>query len=311
MSTTEYRARIINGEDDIEIVASDRSALSINQAEAVMIGQQPDNVGSMASDAPDKDQAARTEVQFKSKEEARGFLASVRNPSAGVDFHALYRIEWVVSEPCGDVSESFAGDLLAPAVFLGNEEAGLFCLEQGMRPEEYSYARSEWFGWNEEIWHPFLLAIKKGLMTVAKSMLPFIDLNWIPRFDSDEFSAGSEGRTMRELIAEAPLWLARSESIGLDIGPSTERCIAKADEILAAYLFGNEVTVVDHDNWNTDDPEDFTKIVYVSYEDSPPEADSHKVSFHVRFDKSESVTDGYALDMAKGCDIGCRGDLHA
>ena len=104
---------------------------------------------------------------------------------------------------------------------------------------------------------------------------------------------------------------ARSESIGFDIGPSTERCTAKADEILAAYLFGNEVTVVDHDNWNTDDPEDFTKIVYASYEDSPPEADSHKISFHVRFDKSGSVTDGYALDMAKGCDIGCRGDLHA
>ena len=38
MSTTEYRARIINGEDDIEIVASDKSALSINQARSESIG---------------------------------------------------------------------------------------------------------------------------------------------------------------------------------------------------------------------------------------------------------------------------------
>ena len=84
-----------------------------------------------------------------------------------------------------------------------------------------------------------------------------------------------------------------------------------ADDVLAAYDFGEGVTVVEQDNWNTDDPNDYTKIVYVEYVDEKPEGDSHKVSFHVRFNPDGSIDDAYALEMDGGNDIGHRGDSGA
>ena len=92
---------------------------------------------------------------------------------------------------------------------------------------------------------------------------------------------------------------------------------SKADEVLAAYKFGSDelddgnVTVVGHDNWDRSDPSDFTKFIYVQYRDEPAEADSHKVSFHVRFNNAGEVEDAYALEMGHGNDIGCRGDIYA
>ncbi len=90
---------------------------------------------------------------------------------------------------------------------------------------------------------------------------------------------------------------------------------AKADEVLAAYKFGSDdfddsnVRVVGHDNWDRSNRYDLTKIVYVQYRDEPADADSHKVSFHVRFSKAGEVEDAYALEMEHGNDIGCRGDV--
>lgn len=90
---------------------------------------------------------------------------------------------------------------------------------------------------------------------------------------------------------------------------------SKADDVFEKYKLGNDdmddgnVTVNDHDRWNTDDPQDFTKIVYVSYHDDPSDADSSKISFHVRFDELGQVDEAYALDMESGNEIGWRGDL--
>ncbi len=62
-------------------------------------------------------------------------------------------------------------------------------------------------------------------------------------------------------------------------------------------------------NWNTDDQDDFTKIIYAVYCDDPADADSHKVSFHVRFSSTGQIGDTYALEMLHGNDIGSRGDM--
>lgn len=79
-----------------------------------------------------------------------------------------------------------------------------------------------------------------------------------------------------------------------------------ADREFELYDFGEGVMVLDHGRWNTSDPRDYTKIAYVEFEDDAPEADSHKVSFHVRFDAAGKVTVAYALECDKGQEIGQR-----
>jgi hypothetical protein len=87
---------------------------------------------------------------------------------------------------------------------------------------------------------------------------------------------------------------------------------AKTNEIFESYQFdqGDDgVTVIDHDSWNKDDVSDFTKVVYVAYRDEPENMDSHKISFHVRFNESSEVDEAYALEMEHGNEVGCRGDV--
>lgn len=81
---------------------------------------------------------------------------------------------------------------------------------------------------------------------------------------------------------------------------------ALADEEFARYEFGEGVTVSESDNWDTNEPDDFTKIVYITADDDPPDADSERVSFHVRFNPDGSVDDAYGLLMRTGGDIGSR-----
>jgi hypothetical protein len=82
-----------------------------------------------------------------------------------------------------------------------------------------------------------------------------------------------------------------------------------ADEIFSRYIFGAGVAVKSHNNWDTSDKRDFIKTVFVSFDDDAPEADSHKVSFHVRFTHEGQVEDAYALETRHGNDIGARGDV--
>lgn len=49
--------------------------------------------------------------------------------------------------------------------------------------------------------------------------------------------------------------------------------------------------------------------MYIQYDDDAENADSHKVSFHVRFDEAGRVDDVYALETEHGNEIGQRGDL--
>ena len=81
-----------------------------------------------------------------------------------------------------------------------------------------------------------------------------------------------------------------------------------ADDMFGDYNFGSEMEVVSQQSWNTEQPDDLTKIVYVKFDDDQPDADSHKLSFHVRFEHGQ-VDDVYALDMETGNDVGCMNEV--
>lgn len=81
---------------------------------------------------------------------------------------------------------------------------------------------------------------------------------------------------------------------------------ALADAEFEQYEFGDGVTVSESDNWDRSEANDFTKIVYITCDDDAPDADSEKVSFHVRFNTDGSVDDAYGLLMRTGADIGSR-----
>lgn len=77
-----------------------------------------------------------------------------------------------------------------------------------------------------------------------------------------------------------------------------------ADALFEHYDFGDGVQVLDHGRWNTSDPLDFFKTVYVEYQDDAPDADSRKVSFHVRFTERGAALETYALECDSGQVIG-------
>ncbi len=77
-----------------------------------------------------------------------------------------------------------------------------------------------------------------------------------------------------------------------------------ADTLFEHYDFGDGVQVLDHGCWDTSDPLDFIKTVYIEHQDDAPDADSHKVSFHVRFTERGAALEAYALECDKGKDIG-------
>lgn len=83
---------------------------------------------------------------------------------------------------------------------------------------------------------------------------------------------------------------------------------ALADAEFELYDFGDGATVAGFDNWDTNDHADFTRMVYLTFDDDAPDSDSERVSFHVRFNPDGTVDDAYGLLMRTGADIGTRPD---
>ncbi|MFK5950601.1 MAG: hypothetical protein QM500_17755 [Methylococcales bacterium] len=77
-----------------------------------------------------------------------------------------------------------------------------------------------------------------------------------------------------------------------------------ATDAFEEYDFGEGVSVEAHDGWDIHDSRDFTKTVYVFY-DNEVSKDTHKLSFHVRFNDYDVIDDVYALDLKSGNEIGC------
>ena len=80
---------------------------------------------------------------------------------------------------------------------------------------------------------------------------------------------------------------------------------AAAENAFGNYQFG--CTVLEVNTWDTSDPEDWTRIVYVEPEDdaASEERDSERLNFHARFKPGTAELDGaYALDMRTGAEVG-------
>ena len=75
----------------------------------------------------------------------------------------------------------------------------------------------------------------------------------------------------------------------------------KAETAWQDYDFGDG-DVSDAEGWDRIDPLDHTRITYVSPDNE--DADSFRVSFHVRFNEQGHVVEVYALDMVSGGYIG-------
>jgi hypothetical protein len=76
----------------------------------------------------------------------------------------------------------------------------------------------------------------------------------------------------------------------------------QADDAFEGYDFGDNVEVEDSDHWDTNEPLDYTKIVYVRY--AVTDETTSKVSLHVRFYPNGSIQEVYALEMTGGNYIG-------
>jgi hypothetical protein len=96
----------------------------------------------------------------------------------------------------------------------------------------------------------------------------------------------------------------------LDLGPELQiehvlrMQIALANFVFEEYKFGEGATVSSHDNWDTSDKGDFTKIVYYKLDSQGPSDDSLKASFHVKFSNDGNASESYALCMDSGVEIG-------
>lgn len=114
------------------------------------------------------------------------------------------------------------------------------------------------------------------------------------------------GLLSQELIDKMRLSTADIQHYDLSVAGSTPTASREslADEAFGGYIFGDGVYVVESDNWHTGDKNDFTRIAYVRYDDDMPGADSHKISFHVRFMPDGTVSEAYALEMERGQMIG-------
>ncbi len=130
--------------------------------------------------------------------------------------------------------------------------------------------------------------------------------------------ARRSGRSIEDALAA----LDEALTVGDVIGPDSTTLrppafcladrIALADEEFECYEFGDDVKVVSSSNWDTSDPLDLTKIVYIDDVDGGQGiTDSERVSFHTRFHEDGTVSEVYGLLMRTGAEIGQRGTTPA
>lgn len=83
-----------------------------------------------------------------------------------------------------------------------------------------------------------------------------------------------------------------------------------ADRLLEDFDFGDDIIVADQGAWNTNDPEDLTKIIYVENIESESEGETSRISFHVRIHKTNAgvKAEAYALDLKTGNQVGSMGE---
>lgn len=126
-------------------------------------------------------------------------------------------------------------------------------------------------------------------------------------------------RFQRELDVRAPMGAKADAPFDLSRSPvgkppeAEDDLRDRADAEFEAYEFGGDCRVEAHNGWEraqTDGEVEFSKVVYVRFDDDAPNSDSHKVGFTVLFSggKVEQVS---ACLTRSGDDIGERGSAPA
>ena len=81
---------------------------------------------------------------------------------------------------------------------------------------------------------------------------------------------------------------------------------AASDDAFAAFDFGDGVDCVDANGWDSSDPLDWTRVVYLEFDDGGKDDASSTVRAfsHVRFKENGELDEVYALLADSGCMIG-------
>lgn len=82
---------------------------------------------------------------------------------------------------------------------------------------------------------------------------------------------------------------------------TSESKATAAEEAYQDYDFGT-LRVTDSEGWDTSDPLDHTRIVYLEAVEDPD--CSYRASFHVRFNEAGNIVEVYSLDLATGNHLG-------
>lgn len=81
-----------------------------------------------------------------------------------------------------------------------------------------------------------------------------------------------------------------------------------ADNAFASYKFGDDAIVVGFEKWSVDTfdgKDDWTKVVYLKFDDQGDMEPSIKVSFHAAFAAGTLVlNEAYAYDFETGTELG-------
>lgn len=125
-------------------------------------------------------------------------------------------------------------------------------------------------------------------------------------FDEDSETIAIDAIDLPALTGFCSKCICTSQDEGLTAEFIRTKRTGMADEEVAEYAFGSGVTVVGQSSWDTNDLFDLTKIIYVKFDGDTEDDDSHRLSFHVRFNALGDIEDAYALDMKTGGDVGDR-----
>lgn len=192
----------------------------------------------------------------------------------------------------------------------GAEFWGSVCSEVTDLPEVFPFMRNE--GWEH-----FFLNPETGRESTYSTRW-MIDLK-TRQFVYADVMRGAKWRALSREEAADLMESIKDNDVFTDpferdvelLGDPTGEQEAESEDALASYVFGEGVTVEGQESgWSREDDlaslvTDWTKVVYVSYDDDGPDDPSHKLSFHVKFKiGTDEVADIYALDMKSGSDVG-------
>ena len=166
---------------------------------------------------------------------------------------------------------------------------------------------------NQQAGHVLLDGTTGKLLIVAEDDSPrTIDaLGFLAHVLNTLYANGDQSLTMRSGKLHVR---ERDEFLEIDLTAIHTLCRHKsliderlhlADKVFNSYDFGDGVRILEHESWDTADPNDLTKIVHVeSSQGAESDESSGRLSFHVLFSPGGRLMQAYALNMATSSPLG-------